>query len=284
MTGSFTGRRIAVAMVLMMATATGIEAQSDTITPPRSLFTWRDGILGLVFVGATAAITPIDKRIAERLQSRQNQQSSRLRKTATVFRVVALPGSAIIGTSMYAVGRILKSHRTADLGLHGTEALLIGEGLASGMKGVFGRQRPYVDTTGFNPYKWHFMGGFVTDDGQRSFPSGHAVAAFSAAAAVTAETSRWWPSSRWLIGSAMYGGAGMVGLSRLYDNRHWASDVIMGAAIGTFAGNKVVRYHHSHPGNKLDAWLVNFSITPTATGHALSASILPRLGSRRLSP
>lgn len=284
MTGSFTRRRIAVAMVLMMATATGIEAQSDTITPPRPLFTWRDGLLGLVFVGATAGIAPIDKHIAERLQSRENQQSTRLQKTATVFRVVALPGSAIIGTSMYAVGRIMKSHRMADLGLHGTEALLIGEGLAAGMKGVFGRQRPYVDTTQFNPNKWHFLGGVVSDDGQRSFPSGHAVAAFAAAAAVTSETSRWWPSSRWLIGSAMYGGAGMVGLSRLYDNRHWASDVIMGAAIGTFAGNKVVRYHHSHPGNKLDAWLVNFSITPTATGHALSASILPRLGSRRLSP
>jgi hypothetical protein len=78
----------------------------------------------------------------------------------------------------------------------------------------------------------------------------------------------------------MYGGAGMVGLSRLYDNQHWASDVIMGAAIGPFAGNKVVRYHHSHPGNPLDAWLVNFSITPTRTGHALRASILPRLGPR----
>jgi hypothetical protein len=58
----------------------------------------------------------------------------------------------------------------------------------------------------------------------------------------------------------------------MYNNRHWASDVIIGAAIGTFAGNKVVRYHHSHPGNKLDEWLVNFSIS----GGHLSASVLPR--------
>jgi hypothetical protein len=43
----------------------------------------------------------------------------------------------------------------------------------------------------------------------------------------------------------MYGGAALVGLSRMYNNRHWASDVITGAAIGTFAGTKVVRYHHT---------------------------------------
>jgi membrane-associated phospholipid phosphatase len=271
------------AIMLIMAAANVAAAQSDTIASPRPLFTWRDGVLGWVFLGATFGIAPIDKHYAERLQSRSRQESSKLQKTATAFRVVALPGSAIIGTSMYVVGRIARSHRMADLGLHGTEALLIGEGLASGMKGVFGRQRPYVDTTRFNPYKWHFFGGFVSDDGHRSFPSGHSVAAFSAAAAVTTETSVWWPSLRWEIGTVMYGGAGMVGLSRMYNNRHWASDVIMGAAIGTFAGNKVVRYHHSHPGNTLDRWLVNFSITPTATGHAWSASILPQLGPRRLS-
>lgn len=275
-------RRATQAIVLFLVAANRIQAQSDTIASLRPLFTWRDGVMAWVFAGVTIGIAPVDKHFAEVLQDHSRQESTKLRKAATAFRVVALPGTAIIGTSLYAVGRLTKSHRAADLGLHGTEALLIGEALAVGMKGVLGRQRPYVDSPHFNPYKWHFMGGFISDDGQRSFPSGHAVAAFSAAAAVTAETSRWWPSTRWLIGPAIYGGAGMVGLSRMYDNRHWASDVIMGAAIGTFAGNKVVRYHHSHPGNKLDEWLVNFSITPTATGHHLSASILPRLGPRRL--
>jgi membrane-associated phospholipid phosphatase len=271
--------------MLVLGLVPRLAAQSDTITPPRPLFTYRDAILGWAFFGVTVGIAPIDKHYAQQLQAHSRQSSSKLQKTATVFRVVALPGSAIIGTSLYLAGRLTRSHRTADLGLHGTEALLVGEGLASGMKGIFGRQRPYVDTTHFNPYNWHFLGGFVSDDGHRSFPSGHAVAAFSAAAAVTAETSRWWPQARWVIGPVMYGGAGMVGLSRMYNNAHWASDVIMGAAIGTFAGNKVVRYHHSHPGNKLDQWLVNFSITPTATGHRLSASILPRLGPPgRLSP
>ena len=61
----------------------------------------------------------------------------------------------------------------------------------------------------------------------------------------------------------------------MYNNRHWASDVIMGAAIGTFAGTKVVRYHRTHPGNGIDRTLLNFSWSP-ADGH-LAFSILPDL-------
>jgi membrane-associated phospholipid phosphatase len=269
-------RSVMVAMAIVVA-AGSAGAQSDTTTPPRPLFTWQDGLLGWAFLGVAFGVAPLDKHVSDRLQQPQTQENNFLQKTSTIVRNVAMPGSIIIGTTMYAVGRITKSHRTADLGLHGTEALFVGEGLAGVMKGVFGRERPYMDSVP-DPYNWQFLRGFRGNDGYRSFPSGHSVAAFAAAAAVSAETSRWWPSSRWLIGSVMYGGAGAVGVSRMDNNRPWASDVLVGAAIGTFAGNKVVRYHHSHPGNRLDEWLVNFSITPTATGHLIRASIYPRVG------
>jgi hypothetical protein len=63
----------------------------------------------------------------------------------------------------------------------------------------------------------------------------------------------------------------------MYNNRHWASDVMMGAAIGTFAGNKVVRYQHrTNPGNKLDKWLLGGSIRSDPGGHYLfSWSLTP---------
>ncbi len=85
--------------------------------------------------------------------------------------------------------------------------------------------------------------------------------AFAAAAAVTAETRHWWGDRyTWAVAPLMYGGATMVGISRMHSNKHWASDVIMGAAIGTFAGLKTVRYHHSHPGNRIDDWMLAGSI------------------------
>jgi hypothetical protein len=53
-----------------------------------------------------------------------------------------------------------------------------------------------------------------------------------------------------------YGGATLMGLSRIYNNQHWASDVMAGAAIGTLIGVKVVKYTHSHPDNPIDSKLI----------------------------
>ena len=93
---------------------------------------------------------------------------------------------------------------------------------------------------------------------------------------MSSETSRWWPQATYYgIGPALYAGAIAVGASRMYENRHWASDVIMGAAIGTFAGTKVVRYHRTHPGNRIDKVLLNASWSP-ADGH-IAFSVLPNL-------
>lgn len=58
------------------------------------------------------------------------------------------------------------------------------------------------------------------------------------------------------MGTLFYGGASMVGLSRMYNNMHWASDVVAGAAIGTIFGLKVVKYTHSHPDNAIDSKLI----------------------------
>jgi membrane-associated phospholipid phosphatase len=223
---------------------------------------------------------PVDQHFAQRLQVKSTQANRFLQDVSTVVRTIAVPGAVVIGVSMYTVGRVSKQRNMADLGLHGTEAVAIGSGVSDVLKLAFGRARPYVhpptDSTGFNANDWQFGRGLRGGDYQ-SFPSGHSVAAFAAAAAVTNETSRWWPNLKWVIGPIMYGGAGMVGVSRMYNNRHWASDVMMGAAIGTFAGNKVVRYHHrTNPGNKYDKWLLGASVHAAPSGgYAFSWTILP---------
>jgi hypothetical protein len=62
----------------------------------------------------------------------------------------------------------------------------------------------------------------------------------------------------------------------MYNNRHWASDVLVGAGIGTFAGLKVVRYHHSHAGNRLDRWMLAGSLVPAPDGgQTVRWSIIP---------
>jgi membrane-associated phospholipid phosphatase len=79
----------------------------------------------------------------------------------------------------------------------------------------------------------------------------------------------------WLIAPAMYGGATVAGVSRMYNNKHWASDVITGAAIGTMAGVMVVRWNHTHDGNRLDRWFLGGSVSPSVDGRTFSLHILP---------
>ena len=246
-------------------------AQADTIAS-RPLFTAGDALLAGGVVLAARLIHPLDERVMRRLQDSSTQASRRVQALSKGLRTTVAPGAYIIGASLYTAGRLSHNTKLADLGLHGTEALVVGELTATLMKGTIGRARPFVGK-GANDYG---MGRGFGDNRFKSFPSGHSVSAFAAAAAVTSETSRWSPDTRWVVGPLLYGGAALVGASRMYNNQHWASDVIIGAGIGTFAGLKVVRYQHAHGANRLDRWLLSGSLVPDgAGGHALRWSLLP---------
>ena len=70
----------------------------------------------------------------------------------------------------------------------------------------------------------------------QSFPSGHASVTFASATVI--ERHLGWKNS--LLGYLI---ASYVAASRLHDNRHYLSDVVFGAAVGSIAGRTVV--HHA---------------------------------------
>ena len=229
--------------------------------PGAPLFTGRDVVRVLGFAGLTVAMFPLDRSIARRLTNERSKANRFLNGASKGVEYIADPGSLVIGTGLYLFGRFTNHPGVEDLGWHGTEAVLLGGGTAWLLKGLSGRARPFVtgDTTA---HDFKFTGGFANADRQ-SFPSGHTTAAFAAAAAVTSEAERGWPHHFWLVAPAMYGGATLVGLSRMYHDKHWASDVALGAAIGTFSGLKVVRYAHAHPNNLLDRAILKADVSPT---------------------
>jgi membrane-associated phospholipid phosphatase len=258
-------------LVLMVgfvaATSAPVAAQTSSPPPSKSLFTWQDAAMMGGFVIATAALAPVDVAIANRLRDSTVQENRFIGTLAAVVRDVATPYSVVIGVTLYGYGRLARDKKAASLGLHGTEALLIGQLAGMTLKGLFGRERPFVKR---DPHSYEPARGFGRGSEQyRSMPSGHTISAFAAAAAVTSETRRWWPGSDKYIGPVMYGGAALAGVSRIYHNRHWATDVMMGAAIGTMAGIKVVRYTHAHPTNALDRWLLSGSASRDASGKLL---------------
>jgi membrane-associated phospholipid phosphatase len=182
---------VLAALLALPVGARGAAAQADTIGPPRALFTYRDLVLAGGVAAATLIARPFDERFAARLQDSSTQANRKLQNLATFVREVATPGSYVIGASMYAAGRLSHEDHLADLGLHGTEALVVGELVGGVIKGTTGRQRPSVNPP--DPYSYGLFRGFLRGDRYRSFPSGHTTSAFAAAPAVSSQTSRGWP-------------------------------------------------------------------------------------------
>jgi membrane-associated phospholipid phosphatase len=268
-------RFVLLAVIGTLITGQGAGAQAapapvDSAIPDHQLFHRSDLYVAAGFAVATVALLPADRHLTSVFRDEDLLNNSSAKHLASVGSFLGGPGPLIIGPAMYLVGRFGHIPRMAELAVHGTEAVVVGSGIASVIKAAAGRRRPYA-VSDSNSRDFSFGRG-LSNDSSKSFPSGHATAAFSAAAAVVAETSEWWPNSTWYVAPVMYGGATIVGLSRIYNDQHWASDVLMGAAIGTFSGLKVVRFNHTHSGNRLDRILLGARVVPTGNGPALAFS------------
>jgi membrane-associated phospholipid phosphatase len=239
----------------------------------KPLFTRDDALLAIGFAGLTIAMFPVDKSVAKRLRSPSSNENQFISRVTTGSEYLADPGTIIIGSGMYLVGRFTHHNTLADVGLHTTEAIVLGSGVTMVLKDVLGRSRPFV-TNATDPRDFNFGKGFGNGDYQ-SFPSGHTTAAFAAASSLTSEVHRVYPHLTWIAGPIFYGGATTVGLARMYHNKHWASDVALGAAIGTFSGLKVVRYSHNHPDNRIDKLLLRTVVQPNGNGGELAGLSIP---------
>jgi membrane-associated phospholipid phosphatase len=208
---------------------------------------------------------PFDVRLAEGMRDGALQRNDALRSAAKTFDAAGDPGVLIASVVMYGAGRITRSPRLQRIGLHATEAVVLGGATTSVLKVVAGRQRPYVaarDADDWTPFR---VGG-----GHTAFPSGHTTVAFAFASAVTAELATESPRAAWIGGPLLYGGAGLVGLARMFDDKHWASDVVLGAGIGTLAGLETVAFSRTHPRNRVERMLGQLTVVPAPRGIMLA--------------
>jgi membrane-associated phospholipid phosphatase len=239
-------------------------AQPDT-TPkvPARFFTRRDAYTAAAFAATTVAMLPLDVRIARGLQDSTRQASRFLHNATRGFNTLGDPGAIVISFGAYALGRVAHQDRLADIGLHTTEAIAFASTVTYLVKGTAGRARPNQNVRRSSDFR---IGSGFGSNSRSSFPSGHTTAAFAAASAVTEELAHSRPGSQWVVGPVLYGAAALVGGARMYDNKHWASDVVLGAAVGTFSGWKLVVYNHEHPGNRMDRLFLRPTVGGSPSG------------------
>ena len=156
---------------------------------------------------------------------------------------VALLGNAgvLFGLNVgaIAIGEGLKeatgNSKLLDAALVATEAQLLTAAFTEGIAYGTGRARPGQSN---DPGQW------FSKWGRDSFPSSHTSQTFAVAAVI---------EDRFGLGPGIvaYGLAGMVGAARLVQDKHWASDVAGGAALGWAVGHYLSR-RHSEPHQYLD--------------------------------
>jgi membrane-associated phospholipid phosphatase len=133
--------------------------------------------------------------------------------------------------AVYGYGHFGNNEHAREAGILSAESMLDSVIVEQGMKLIFWRERPGVDSS-----RGRFFQSSVGVDS--SFPSSHSLIAWSAASALAGETSSHW------VQFALYSGAAGVSLTRVMGQEHFPSDVLVGSATGWLIGHYVVRRHH----------------------------------------
>ena len=172
------------------------------------------------FIGMTAGVIAGDDWISKQIPLSKVQASKTFSDYGT-YSLISAGGGAFL------LGHITGNDRMSEAGLLSGEAAIDSTAIAMLLKGATQRPRPYQD----NGSGTFFQGG-------GSFPSEHAAIAWSIASVMAHE----YPGT--LTKILAYGLATGISATRVTGQQHFASDVIVGSALGWYFGRQVYRSHH----------------------------------------
>jgi hypothetical protein len=207
---------------------------------------WAYAGMAVVFVGGLSFDDEPVQQAALKLRN-ESPALCRASKTMTGF-----GGSYELYTlsALGAYSFLFKKEKMKTTTLLGTQAYVTGAAVENVLKLITVRRRPssYSPLVEAEP---SFEGPFInradnlSSRSHSSFPSGHTTSAFAVATvfATVYENRPWVPV-------LAYGTATLVGLSRITENRHWATDVAVGAALGYLTGRQAVTSFHKYQTSK----------------------------------
>lgn len=213
-------------------------------------------ILSTIFVTSLASIS-LDDKIKENIQHTKSNTLNDITAYGEKFGNPIYSG--ILSVLIYTGGIAFKDNYIKDTGQILAEALLLNGLYSTVFKVVFGRARPFV---GDGKLDFDFF-AFRFEPNENSFPSGHTSTAFTFATVLSERFNNIYASI------FLYSMASLTVYQRIYDNKHWFSDTLLGAALGTFIGLKVVRlYEEKEQSNGL-----KLSIYPSASTNNISLGV-----------
>ena len=189
--------------------------------------------------------TAISLRNDEQIYSSFNDFQGKHKWVDNVSSVITLGGDkyVLIGTALafYGGGALFENTQAKQTGIMALQALGHAAVFVTAGKLVTGRERPLYNN---GVSYWHWFPSSLRQFGSdprakyESFPSGHTIAAWSVATVIAKQYRK-----TIIVPVFAYGLATGVGLSRVMEDKHWLSDVIVGAAMGYTIGSFVVKTH-----------------------------------------
>lgn len=189
----------------------------------RKIFKFRAYPLFIFFL--IIALMSLDANIQKLVQAYRTTTTNQISKIVKPLGEGKIILPIFLGISL--LGITMSSATLTNLGTYTLHSLAL-NGICVGiLQPVLGRGRPFQErgSTYYDPFK---TGG--------SFPSGHTTVAFTVA---TVFSSLY--KTHVFVPILSYSLATLVGLSRINDNKHFASDVLMGAIIGIIGTKLILR-------------------------------------------
>lgn len=211
-------------------------------------------------MGGTGLIYLFDDNTSEFIRNQQESVPEVIREYGEFY---GNPANNYLATSgVYFAGLITKNEK-----LRRTGVLLISSATSAGLlqqvlKSVVGRARPVAELgkDTFDP--------FNSSRNFHSFPSGHALMAFTNAYAIGKQFKNPW------LKAGIYTLGAVPGISRVWDGQHWLSDVALSFAISIVTVESIDRYLDKKYDQKYNdhskdvSWNLNFG--PGTLGVAIT--------------
>jgi membrane-associated phospholipid phosphatase len=176
-----------------------------------------------------AALLATDRKVADRIR-----QTDDLSNPSQVISSMGSGGvMAAAPLAIFAVGKLSHNNEISQTGTTTLESVMHAGLVVQVLKLAGERQRPDQN----NGLGLFWRGG-------SSFPSGHSMASWAFASALSNE----YPQNNWLKFGG-YGFASAVSLSRIGGLNHFPSDVLVGASMGYLIGRFVAHQHPRLPRN-----------------------------------
>lgn len=203
---------------------------------------WRgsDWLKFALIAGAAVAVSQEEDDVRQWVQARRDDNT---RFAADLAEPLgngryALPALG----ALYICGRFSGRDRLRRTALLSFESVIVSCGITGAVKYLSHKHRP-IETYS-EDVEWD---GPSISSAHLSFPSGHATCAFAIGTVVASE----YRDNRFIPPLA-YVAAALCAMSRMHDDAHWLSDVIIGSTIGHFTARTIAGRHRSAGAPGLD--------------------------------